>query len=336
MSMESYVLEIIEGKRPGRTFLLLLSYIYHLGIYFRNLAYDRGLVKSYSLPIPVISIGNIVAGGTGKTPLTYLLAKQLSYHKKLAILTRGYRSEIEHSSAPVKIQKGDSPARCGDEPYWLAQKLSHVDIWVGKKRLISAHLAVQSGAQILLLEDGMQHRRVHRDFEVIVVNSSDLFGKGYFLPRGLLRDSPKCLSRADLVVINGISKLVEVEIALRRFTNAPFVWMKMESQIDLQNKSVAVFCAIGQPDRFIKTLESCGAHIKAVLFKEDHLPFIEEEINQLALTSGAELLVCTEKDYVKLPQNFKYHLPLVSVTAQLSILEGQEVWDSFVAAILNR
>ena len=331
MPLENYILDIMEGRRKGRSLLRALSYLYRGGVALRNQAFDRDLIGSKSVDIPVVSIGNIVAGGTGKTPLVRLLAEELLKTLNVAIVSRGYRSQVEKTGETLKIDGQTSVSQCGDEPFWLAQKLSKAQVWVGKNRFKSAVLAYQSGADVIILDDGMQHRSLRRDFEVIVVDVEDPFGKGFFLPRGLLRDSPHCLVHADLIVVMDGSS--ETEAQLRKYTYAPIVFAKTHSEMSLQGKKVGVFCAIGRPQRFLKSVKSCGGEVVATYFKPDHDPFTVDELNAFADRSGADLLVCTEKDQVKLPTNFNCSLPVVALPSRLEIHQGREEWDKILTNI---
>ncbi|MGE5196002.1 MAG: tetraacyldisaccharide 4'-kinase, partial [Anaerolineae bacterium] len=189
-ALQSIICDIIEGKRGGRGiafFLYLCSRLYAGAGFLRNLAYDKKWLKDTSVDAVVISIGNIVSGGTGKTPFIHHLAKELEGFCKLAILSRGYRSKMEHAPSPQKLdrQKGGAE-EWGDEPCWLAAQLPDVDVWVGKRRSLSAALASSQGAQVILLDDGMQYRHLKRDIEIALIDACDPFGKGYFLPRGYL------------------------------------------------------------------------------------------------------------------------------------------------------
>lgn len=326
MDLESYVLDAMEGRTPGKSVLRALSYLYRAGVFFRNLAYDKNWIGSDRVDATVISIGNIVAGGTGKTPLVRLLAEEISKERKVAILSRGYRSEIERSNHVACISPHDSVEKCGDEPFWLASKLPQVPVWVGKNRLLSAFFASASGSKVLILDDGMQYRKLHRDIEIVVMDGEDLFGKGYFLPRGLLRDAPARLKNADLIMINQAKNQERTVQEIAKYTAAPLVFMRMKLDADLKGKRIGLFCAIGKPDKFMEGVRHCGAEIIATFFKRDHDRFTTEELEAFAKRSKADLLVCTEKDQVKLPSDL--HLPILALEGELEIVSGKEHWDN--------
>lgn len=335
MNLEAFVLDIMDGKRPGRSFLQGLSLLYRSGVRLRNFAYDQSVLKAIKASAVVVSIGNIVAGGTGKTPLVRRLAAELSSDSKVAILSRGYRSEVEKTGEIVQIEFEEKVERCGDEPFWLASKLPEASVWVGKNRCLSAELAVGAGAKILILDDGMQYRKLVRDVEIVVMDGEDLFGKGYFLPRGLLRDSPMRLKKTDLIVVNGAKNLLEVESEIRKYTASPIVFMQMKLSADLKNRRVGIFCAIGKPEKFMESVRACGAHVVATYFKSDHDSFTPEDLEAFAKRSGADLLICTEKDWVKIPAGFKTHLPILALEGELEIVLGQEHWENIKSRILN-
>jgi tetraacyldisaccharide 4'-kinase len=333
--LKSYVLDIMEGRRPGRPLLRALSYLYRTGIALRNEAYDLGLLKAHDVGLPVVSIGNISAGGTGKTPFVKFLAEALSKKFKIAIVSRGYLSKIEQTSSVLQVTPEMDVFSCGDEPYWLARDLPEVQVWVGKNRVDSALSAKANGAEMVVMDDGMQHRKLKRDIEIVLVDGEDPFGKGFFLPRGLLRDSPARLKNADCIVVVGPrSKTLEQE--LRQFTQAPIVFAERVTKVSLKGKKVAVFCAIGKPQRFLQSVREAGGEIVASFFKPDHDPFYPEELKKFAEESVADVLVCTEKDQVKLPLDFKCRLPLIALTSHLKISRNETAWQELLNNIQSR
>ena len=184
-------------------------WIYSLCISVRNLAYDLKILKPQKVNIPVVvSVGNIAVGGTGKTPFTILLAKEFVSSFSVALLSRGYKSQAEHLNTPLLLnfenRQHYSAKFCGDEPCLLAENLPKALIFVGKNRKKSAEIASKHGVELIILDDGMQHRQLSRDFDVIIIDANNPFEKGSLLPLGLLRESPKSLKRGDLIVLNNI------------------------------------------------------------------------------------------------------------------------------------
>lgn len=335
-----------------RTLLYPLSLGFRLGVACRNWAYEKKYLRSYTPPIPlVISVGNIVAGGTGKTPLTLFLAKHFIATTPTAILSRGYRSPAEKKKNPTILNSGKGPLftaeECGDEPYMLAKNLPNAHVIVGRDRCASAHIAIQSGAQLLLLDDGMQHRRMKRDYDIVTMHADNLFGHGDFLPRGLLRESPKALSRADLIVMSHVKDKKHYTELLKKinpYTKAPVVGVRMVVRhiLDakgntiptIEGKRLGLFCGIANPDQFQHLIRENGAHIIASRTFSDHHTFDSAGLQHFAQECkqrGAEALVCTEKDFVKLKDTTKLPLPLIWLQMDLSIVAGEDHWKSFIA-----
>ncbi len=354
---ETYFFSIVKGQRQGilpsiiRPILLFFSWIYAFIVLLRNKAYDKGIFRKYSPPVPiVISIGNIVAGGTGKTPVTLMLAKEFSSQIQVAILSRGYRSEAEKLPKPVWISKGHGPILpahyCGDEPYLLAKNIPEAYIFVGCNRKVASNMAAKAGAKVILLDDGMQHRALARDVEVVVIDAIDPFGLGHFLPRGLLRDSLSSLSRANLIVVNHAldeRRFKTIGDLLEKYTQAPRIGVSLEvdqvldfeDQVfgELKGKRVGVFCGIAHPEYFKATLQKSGAVVVNELIVPDHMSFDLLRLEEFALKckgNNAEVLVCTEKDRVKFGAPLDLVLPVVWLKMKLSVLHGEENWKNFI------
>lgn len=339
--MKVYILDVIEGRRSAPFFEKLLggaSELYRFAVFLRNFAYDRSWLKVEEVLLPVISVGNIAAGGTGKTPLIELLAKELQRHGSVAILSRGFRSQKEHAKEVAKVVPSGSAALYGDEPLLLARKLPQVAVWVGKNRMQSAKRALSENAEILLLDDGMQHRKLKRDLELVVLDGKDLWGYGSFLPRGLLRDSPKRLASADFVFIShceGEEHLEQARKELTAYTQAPLIGVSFEKKDEqlLRNKRVGLFCGIGKKERFLQNVESQGATIVESLCVSDHasVPLAHLELfAEKCKKEGAEFLVCTEKDQVKLPENLHCALPIHALGGSLKVVAGHAVWQKLI------
>lgn len=321
----------------------LLSIFFSLGVRLRHLAYDRGLRRVHKLPVFVVSVGNIAAGGTGKTPLIQKLIKHLDPKIRLAILTRGFLSKIEASGRVEKISDGKGcslPVQyCGDEPYLLA-KTTSVPIWVGKNRIESGYKAITEKTQCLLLDDGMQYRRLARNLEIIMIDSRDPFGQKKFLPSGLLRDTPSQLRRADWIIANhvdSISRYEEIKKKLSSYTLAPVIGMKVVvcNPQEIAGKKVGVFCALGRPERFLQTVREIGCSIVDHVFLPDHMPFELNELNIFAKRckdKAAEMILCTEKDWVKL-SSFRCCIPVIALRVELEVVAGHAIWQEMLDRI---
>lgn len=362
-ALELYIQEVIKEKRKGfipfmlKLLLRPVSWGYKLGITCRNWAFDKGLFKRYFPPVPVvISIGNIVAGGTGKTPVTGLLAHHFTDDTAIAILSRGYRSPAEKLAEPLLLSKGEGPGYpasfCGDEPYMLSLNLPKAYIYVGRDRQKAADMAAKEGIKLILLDDGLQHRQLARDFELIVLNGNDPFGKGYFLPRGFLREGPKCLSRASLIIVNHCKDLEHFELIkkkISKYSSSPVIGASFlcsgiydlnEKQIEsIRGKKVGIFCGLGNPENFRRLVSNEGAVIVSEYYTPDHLSPAPAALMHFAERSakmGAELLLCTEKDKVKLKKEIPSCVPIAWMKGNLSIVYGNEQWDQFIQCIKDK
>jgi tetraacyldisaccharide 4'-kinase len=354
---ELFFIDVITGKRSGffvsilKFFLLVLSWVFKFFVCCRNWAFDRGWLRRYSPPVPVvISVGNIVAGGTGKTPVTLLLAKEFYDDVSIAILSRGYRSKAENLAVPVVLSRGQGPMHpasfCGDESYMLSQNLPKAFIFVGKDRHKASNMAAKAGVKMILLDDGMQHRRLARDFEVVVMDACDPFGQGFFLPRGLLREGLKSLARADLIILNHVyahEHFISIRQQIASYSTAPVVATKTEvAQIldlngkpipSIKDKKIGIFCGIAHPDYFKETITKQGAHIVETYFIADHMDYDFNELANFAQkckTKDAELIICTEKDRVKLVESLQLALPIAWVQMRLIFVEGEFLWKAFI------
>ena len=276
----------IESHSP---FLAPFSWLYALAVFMRNFFYDLKILPVTKVPCTVVSVGNIVAGGVGKTPFVHLLASSFP-HRRVAILSRGY---------------GPMP----DEALLLSKRLPQVKVFVGKNRVKLAQIAAKE-ADLILLDDGFQYRKLFRDFEVVLHKKEER----HYLPWGFLRDSPKRLKGVDAL-----------------FDETDFQ-MKVEAILDLKGglidsikgKNVVLFSAIANPRRFKKTVEELGAKIVREKRFADHA-----QIDLDALPEGA-LFVCTEKDAVKLSPT---HLPIVYLKMQMDMNQGLERFEKVVEKI---
>lgn len=291
----------------GAWFFAPLSWIWAIAVFCKNFLYHRQWLKASRVGSMVVSVGNIVAGGTGKTPFVHLLAKTFS-GRKVAILSRGY---------------GAMP----DEAMLLQRRLPEAKIYIGKDRISLAKKASADGAELILLDDGFQHRKLHRDFDIVLLGADDPFGKGHFLPWGLLRDSPKRLKEADAVFVGG-----------RDFTSVPIRILDSEGKEvpTLQGNRVGLYCGIGNPRSFKKTVEDLGVNIAAEWILADHEPASPHRLTRFAercKALGASAIVTTEKDFIKLPDSFSAALPILYIEIELQFTGGRRTWENLIAKI---
>jgi tetraacyldisaccharide 4'-kinase len=360
--LERYFLNVITGKQKGiiaaflRFLLLILSWPYKLFTICRNCVFDKRWVSRYFSPVPVVvSIGNIVVGGTGKTPATLMFAKEFYDEFFIGVLSRGYRSMAEKLPIPVVLSKGEGPMQsasfCGDEPFLISQNLPKAFVVVGRNRHKASDIAARAGVELILLDDGMQHRRLARDFEIVVMDTMDLFGQGYHLPRGFLREGIPSLSRANLIILNHITDEVAFETMkkqVERYTKAAVVATRMEVvQVEaitgealstIKGKKVGIFCGIAHPEYFQRTVVQEGGEIVDSVFTSDHLSldfYTLDAFAERCKAMGAEMLVCTEKDKVKILEFENCALPIVWLKMRLCLVEGKKEWENFISHVKN-
>jgi tetraacyldisaccharide 4'-kinase len=303
-----------------RLLLRIGSFGYGSVAYLRNALYTMHLLPIHSVNVPVISIGNIVLGGSGKTPVCQWLARQLQEEgHTVAILCRGYGGEVEQERGPTLISAGQGPLFswqfCGDEPYLLAMTLPGVMVIAGRDRVKGAQLACEQGADLILLDDGLQHRRLKRDVEIIVLDGKAHLEKQHLFPRGLLREPVSALKRADCFVVTHCKQEPAHTLALlKRYSKAPSMAANyvLECEEPLEGRSVALWSAIAKPEHFRRDVEELGATVIAELRLSDHEPIDFEVLRAFATRAkalGAQLLLCTEKDWVKRPLHQRLSLP---------------------------
>ncbi len=321
MKSEEYFRQLWDGKRTGcadRIFmalLTLLSFVYGLILRLRALAYAAGLLRSFRLPKPVVAVGNLTVGGTGKTPMTLYLARWfMERGKRVAILSRGYGGSLE---GEIRIVADGStillsPGEAGDEPYLLASSLPGVMVVIGADRYRAGCLALERlEPDIFILDDGFQHLRLKRDLNLLLLDCAKPFGNGRTLPAGTLREPAAAASRADLVVFtrcNGHEPAGVIDkpccAASHRLTGAlPLAGGEPVSFRSLEKLRALAFAGIADPASFFESLEREGVSLAATLDFPDHCKYGEPEIAALCRlkeTSRADYLITTEKDAVKL------------------------------------
>jgi tetraacyldisaccharide 4'-kinase len=341
---------LVSGDKVGFTATLLrllagiAACIYSVIIHVRNLLFDKNVFKSWAVTpvglktsdraqaaVPVISVGNITVGGTGKTPLViwlcnFLRAKDI----KCVILTRGY-----------KAAKGEN-----DEPGMLAKNCPGTAVMVNPDRLAGAIGAVKKHrAQVLIMDDGFQHRRLHRDIDIVTIDAMLPFGYGKMLPAGLLREPVSALKRAraaiitrcDLVSRNNLTELTATlsrmnpRMIVAQTIHSPVFAVSGEKQIpleELKDKKIYAFCGIANPEAFLATVGLVGANIAGSKVYDDHHNYTASDVEGIyrdAAQSGAEMILTTEKDYNKicLPDSSSV-LELVYLAVRLQFVDGAD------------
>ena len=320
--LSCYFQELVAGERRGvrdRALLAVLrifSRPYGWVLRLRALAYRAGLLRSYRLPCPVISVGNITLGGTGKTPMVAWLAQELmSRGLRVAVLSRGYGGaaggKITIVSDGVSILV--PPEVSGDEPNLLAHKVPGLMVVIGADRYGAGLLALKElKPDIFILDDGYQHLRLARDLNILLLDASHPFANGYTLPAGFLREPVAAAGRADLVVY---TRCAPGELP-RHFPEKPCCWTspRISGLVPLgggepagfeklAGARVSAFSGIASPGSFFDLLEGEGVRLTATVSFPDHAAYGEDEIAaicRLKTASRSAYLVTTEKDAVKL------------------------------------
>jgi tetraacyldisaccharide 4'-kinase len=283
---------------PLHLLLYPLSLIFRTLVTLRRQLFCCGVLAAVKLPVPVVIVGNISVGGTGKTPLTLWLAQQLldaGWHP--GIISRGYRKSKKHSQAAREVSLRDSADEVGDEPLLMTQRRL-CPVWIGRDRPAVALALLQAHPEcdIILSDDGLQHYRLQRDMEIVVVDGARRFGNGLLLPAGPLREPVSRLRQADAVVVNGgAAQGDEFAMALEgtHFFNLlnPEV---IRTASDFAGQPLHAIAGIGHPQRFFDYLQQLGLHCTAHAFP-DHHQYTPSELS----FSGTDVILMTEKDAVK-------------------------------------
>ena len=377
--LESYLVRLIQEKgadldQPGAIVLLLrvlkvFSFLFGAVVAIRYALYRTGVLRRYPLGIQVISVGNVTAGGTGKTPVTEIFARTLAAEgRKVAILSRGYRRKEAPWWQRVFTQVVDPPlvvsdgkrvlldsATGGDEPYMLASNLPGVAVVVDRNRVKAGRYAVKRlGCNTLILDDGFQYQKLKHSIEVVLVDSTNPFGNGNLLPRGILREPIRHISRADIIFLTKcIGDVSAVKAEIRRYNataeivecnHAPKVlkdvWSREEYPLDwLSGKTVCTLSGIASPKGFENSLRHLGAKVVWCERYADHHRYDSSEVlyalNRTA-DMGADALVTTEKDAVRFPRFETTPVRCLYLRVAIEILAGGESFTQIINRICFR
>ncbi len=328
--------DLVSGRRRGAGASLLRGGLrigetcYTTAIRWRNRRYDRGAAAVHRLGVPVVSVGNLTLGGTGKTPLVQWIARRfLERGVQVAVVSRGY---------------GAAAGRANDEALEMRRLLPDVPHLQSPDRFSAACRAVaQFGCQLMVLDDGFQHRRIARDLDIVLLDALEPFGFGHVFPRGLLREPVEGLRRADVVVLSRADLVdparraeiwetvrlhapaalrAEAIHAPRTLVSSAGGEMPLEA---IRGQAVAAFCGIGNPAGFRHTLAACGCRVVAFREFPDHFRYTPRELDRLAQWCdglGVAAVVCTGKDLVKIPRDRLGNVPLWAVRIEMEFLVG--------------
>lgn len=342
---ESY-LKLVRGEIRGPLAatalagLSLASVGYRLGTAYRNALFDAGR-DVHRAAAPVVSVGNLTLGGTGKTPMVEWLARWYRERDvRVCLISRGY---------------GRADA-VNDEALVLEENLPDVPHLQDPDRVRLAGIAVEElEAELLILDDGFQHRRLARDLDIVLLDALEPFGLGRIFPRGLLREPASSLKRADVVVVSradlvppdrrslireeakhyaGDAPILEARHAPRDLIDGEGIASPLDG---LESRAVAAFCGIGNPEGFRRTLELLGCRVVDLRVFPDHHPYSAadvEELSRWADASGADLILTTQKDLVKLRLSDLGAVPLRALRIGLDLLGDSQPLDDRLAALL--
>jgi tetraacyldisaccharide 4'-kinase len=341
-----------------RYLLVPLSPIYWTVVAFRNLLYSSRVLEPKRCSSKVISIGNITTGGTGKTPVTLMLANWLKLRNlPFAVLSRGYQSLSEKGSLVFNSSASVSNDIVGDEIALLARKLP--DVWFGvgqdrKRNIKSLHEQYDIG--IYLLDDGFQHRQLFRDYDIVLLDASNPLGNGWPLPAGNLREPLSSLARADIVLLTRVESITPAELVtlkgkLRRHVDEKRIFevrttisrlydlatSETVTLSELSHRKCASFCGIGNPDSFTQLLIANGITVNRSIFFDDHHCYSEADLALLRrmLTDGTcDLLLTTEKDAVKLPRDSFARGSCIVVEISVAVAQREDIFWGKVAEVL--
>ena len=358
--LEAYVLSVIRGRGgliPGiiRSVLAALAIFYSAGLKFYLLMYRLGIRRAARLPCAVVCVGNLTTGGTGKTPTTQMVCRMLMDRgKRVAVIIRGYGGEYEHGCALASDGERIllTARQAGDEAYLLARTLPGIPVAVGRDRIRTGRLVyAECRPDVIVMDDGMQHWRLHRDLDIVLLNACEPFDNGWTIPRGMLREPKRHLRRAGVILLTNTRRAGDLQVDRVRQEIAGYApgrpifasdlsplalldvkGASVEELAWLDGRRVGAMCALGNPASFESMLGEQGA-IVAVKFRfRDHHRVSASELEQIfmrAIEAGAEAVVTTEKDAVKAP-HIRSSMPLLVLQVAMQVSDE----SAFIAAVM--
>ncbi|MCB1071033.1 MAG: tetraacyldisaccharide 4'-kinase [Verrucomicrobia bacterium] len=374
--LEAYILSIIEGRRRDKAalaiggLLRLLSYVFGSVVQLRLFMYSSGILRPHTLGCQVISIGNLTVGGTGKTPIVEVFARNLQKSgRKVAILSRGYKKDEkpwiervfrEHKTPPRVVSDGErlllDSAMSGDEPFMLASNLRDVVVIVDKDRVKAGKYAIREyGCDTLILDDGFQYLTLKHRLDIVLVDRTNPFGNRQMLPRGILRERVRNIKRAGFIFItksNG-DGAVELKKQLRELNpNAEIsecrhspkhlqnVYTKERLPLDaLKGLKVAAVSGIAMPKGFEDELIRLGAQVLYHKRYADHHRYSQQEILDVinrGLQREVDMIVTTEKDAVRFPMIERLDVPICFLRVEIEMLSGANAFNEWINRICFR
>lgn len=346
-------------KRAATIALAPLSLVYGAAVNIRSALYRNGIFKTQTVGVPVISVGNITTGGTGKTPLVEWIAGRLAERgHRVCVLTRGYRRA--NPSERVVVSDGERIVadieQSGDEAMMLARSLvGKAAVVCDANRVAGAHWVIENlNPNVLILDDGFQHVRIGRDLDIVTLDATNPWGNSRLLPAGILREPIDSLSRADCIIVTRSGEAIEAGLQerIRQATDAPTVRSttvitritplgspELEADREaLRQPPVAAFCGIGNPNAFFQQLRAEGFDLRHTEVFRDHHKYSQTDIDRLthrATDAGAHALITTAKDAVKLG-SMRFTLPCYVVEIEMQIQEADRLLAFIDEAIETR
>jgi tetraacyldisaccharide 4'-kinase len=353
--------------KRARLFLLPCSLLYWLAVVLRNWFFDIGILKTTKVSVPVISVGNISTGGVGKTSIVEMLIEKLAISGQLSVVSRGYGRK---SSGTIVVSDGHckvaSVEDAGDEPSQLARKFSNLIVVVDEKRVRGAQKAVELGAEMILLDDGFQHRYLHRDLNLVVMTAEEILNGDWLLPAGNRREPMSSLKRADDLIITrctGIEQFGQVSGMMKMQLKAHrHLSLKKEGMIGLQTKfksfkrtptneiveagqfigkNIIAVSGIGNPKTFESLLADTGMIVVKHFAFSDHYWFSDEDIQTIVKARKAlsvDFIVTTEKDFMRLRERFVEFLrtePVIVAEIQQVVVAGKDKLDALIKHVIR-
>lgn len=325
-----------------RIILLPLSLIYTLVILIRNMFFDIGIFKTRKIDIPVISVGNITVGGTGKTPIVeYLINYLQTKNMKVAVVSRGYKRQ---SKGLVIVSDGKivnpDPAVCGDEPLQIARKFPNAIVLVNENKFVASKLAKDKYcADIIILDDGFQHRKLFRNLDIVILKNSNSTYDNLLLPSGNAREPIISLNRADFLLLpdgnfdqNKINKFHDKPYATFKYQaiGLKSVFGNKTINLDLAKyKKCYAFCGTGNPESFYNTLTENELKIQKIKIFRDHHFYTEADLKKIIKESkelGTEYIITTEKDAIKLNKFYEKYkdVEIYYLIIKIKFIENEE------------
>lgn len=372
---QKYLLEVMDDARRGpaarvvKCVLWVLSQTYRTAVWMRAWLYELGVFHRRSFGCLTISVGNITVGGTGKTPVVEVLGRALSERgRKVAILSRGYRSESKNVPRPPEAGEAHLPKvvsdgkrilldsiAAGDEPYLLARNLRGAAVLVDRNRLRAGRYAIsRMGVDTLILDDGFQHMAVGGRLDLVLIDCTNPFGNGHLLPRGILREPLSGLRRAHCFVLTktGSVELEAIKGRLREINPAaeivetvhqPLYFEEVRSGEQqppefIRGKDVCVLSGIARPESFERAIEGLGGRVRKRIRFVDHHRYSDNEIERIVAEARAENVDCivtTQKDAVRVPPLESSPVPILFLRVEVKITRGAADFADLVSKICH-